>query len=179
MNNEYHCIVSGVAKYIPPSLLKGKIKKFGSEQIFREHFICPAAAKLLRAGHTVDEVREQFGVTDLPKVKPIILTRLNLMRKKKGSRIRESEEKLERQRYLNSKEFRDKIVKLKSDRESQTYQSWVEENTGIGRERGGTCIRPDIFLTWNDKACDGCTCYKFCLCYNKRMSTDKKRKKLK
>jgi len=101
------------------------------------------------------------------------------MRKKKGSRIRESEEVLERTRYLNSKEFKDKMAKIKSDRESQTYQEWVEHSTGIGRERGGTCIRPDIFLTWNDKACDGCTCYEFCLCYNKRKSLDKKKKRLK
>ena len=57
MNNDYHCIVSGIKKYIPPSLLKDKIKKFGSEEAFIQHFICPAAAKLLRAGQTVDEIR--------------------------------------------------------------------------------------------------------------------------
>ena len=108
MNHYYTCIVIGTDKYIPPSLAKNKITKFGGEQEFRKHYVCPDAAKLLRSGKTVDEIREEFNVKNLPAVSPQILTRLNLMRKKRGLRAKESLEKQERQRYLNSQEFRDK-----------------------------------------------------------------------
>ena len=100
--NIYVCVVTGEEKYLPPSLAKNKIKKFGSEDELRAHFVSPAAAKLLRQGQTVDEIRESLNIKGLPKVKPIILTRLNLLRKKKGLRAAESAEQLERQRYLNS-----------------------------------------------------------------------------
>jgi len=44
---------------------------------------------------------------------------------------------------------------------------------------GGTCIRPDVFLTHNNKACDGCEYYEFCVCDNKRLSHEKKRRRRK
>jgi hypothetical protein len=175
--NHYNCIVTGEEKYIPPSLAKKKIAKFGDEQAFRDHYISTTAAKLLRQGQTVDEIRESLGIKELPKVKPIILTRLNLMRKKKGLRIQESAEKLERERYLNSKEFKDKMRAIKERERNMPFQDWVERYTGTGRERGGTCIRPDIFLTHNNRACDGCQCYEFCMCYGKRLSHEKRKPK--
>jgi hypothetical protein len=125
----------------------------------------------------VDEIRSEKGIDNLPKVKPIILARLKLMRKKKGLRAKQSTEKAERHRYLNSKEFRDKMAAVEEKRRQMTYEDWVAENTSIGRERGGTCIRPDIFLTHNNKACDGCQCFDFCKCYQKRLSHEKRKRR--
>ena len=176
MNNRYKCIVTGQVKYIPPSISKKKIEKFGDEQAFRDHYISTTAAKLLRQGQTVDEIRESLEVEGLPKIKPIILTRLNLMRKKKGLRIKESEEKLERERYLNSKEFKDKMIAIEERKNNMSFRDWVEMYTSPGRERGGTCQRPDIFLH-NDKACDGCPYYEYCMCYGKRLSHEKRKPK--
>jgi len=90
MKNHYTCIITGEDKYMPPCISKKKIQKFGDEEAFRAHYISPVAAKLLRSGQTVEEIREQLNIQGLPKVKPLILTRLNLMRKKKGLRTKES-----------------------------------------------------------------------------------------
>lgn len=176
-NNRYKCIVTGIEKYIPPSLIKSKLSKFGSASEFAKHYICPSASKLLRQGQTIDEVRASLGGEDLPSVDPHILTRLNLLRKKKGLRAKEANEALERQRYLNSSEFKEKMRRVKQERENMSYADWVEENTSIGKEHGGTCIRPDIFLTHNNRACDGCQAYEYCCCDNRRLSHEKKRKK--
>ena len=173
--NYYTCLITGEEKYIPPSLAKNKIIKFGSEEEYRKHYISATAAKLLRKGQTVDEIRDQLGIEGLPKVNPHVLTRLKLLRKKKGARIQQETEKLERQRYLNSKEFKDKMRAFHERQRNMSYQDWVERYTGTGRERGGTCIRPDIFLSRNNRACDGCQCYEFCLCYGKRLSHEKKK----
>ena len=176
-SNVYVCIVTGEEKYIPPSLAKNKIEKFGSEKDYRKHYISPSTAKLLRKGQTVDEIREHLGIKGLPKVNPHTLTRLNLLRKKKGARAKESIERAERQRYLNSQEFKDKMLHWKERQRNMTFQDWVETYTGTGRERGGTCIRPDIFLSWNNRACDDCQCYEFCMCYQKRLSHEKRKPK--
>jgi len=177
MKNKYTCIVTSEVKYIAPSIAKTKIMKFGSEGEFRKHYVSPATAKLLRQGQTVDEIREGLNITGLPKVDPHILTRLNLLRKKKGIRGKEQADKLERQRYLNSQEYRDKIRNWEERQRNMSFQDWVEKYTGTGRERGGTCIRPDIFLSWNDRACDGCPYYEHCLCRNRRLSHEKRQKR--
>jgi|TARA_Y100000310_G_C20577252_1_gene761059 Rad3-related DNA helicase len=175
--NHYSCIVTGEKRYIPPSLAKVKISKFGSEDDFRKHFVSPSAAKLLRAGTTVDEIRKQLNITDLPKIPLIILTRLQLLRKKKGQRAQESIKRLERQQYLNSQEFRDKIAAWEKRKENMSFREWVQENTSIGRSRGGTCIRPDVFLSLNDHACNDCPYYEHCMCYQKRLSHEKRKRK--
>ena len=177
--NYYTCIVTGTEKYLPPSIAKNKIAKFGSEEELRKYFVCSSAAKQLRAGQTVDEIRQSLGITNLPKVDPHTLTRLNLMRKKKGLRAAENAESLERKRYLNSKEFRDKMHAIKERQDNLTFAEWVMQYTSTGRERGGTCIRPDIFLSHNNRSCDGCECYEFCMCYQKRLAHEKKKKRIK
>ena len=149
----------------------------GSEEEYRKHYVCPSTAKLLRAGQTVDEIRERSNITGLPKVPPLILTRLNLMRKKKGTRAAASAEQLERQRYLNSGEYKDKMRAWEDRQRNMTFPEWVREYTGTGRERGGTCLRPDIFLSWNNRACDGCECYEYCMCYQKRLSHEKRKRR--
>jgi len=176
-NNFYACLITGEEKYIPPSLAKNRIARFGSEEEFRKHFVCSSAAKLLRNGQTVEEIRTKLGLKEMPTIKPIILTRLKLLRKKKGLRAGASIKRAEREQYLNSQEFKDKMLTWKERQRNMTFQEWVREYTGTGRSRGGTCIRPDIFLSWNNHACDGCQCYEFCMCDQKRMSYEKRKPK--
>lgn len=160
-------------------MMKTKLAKFGSEAEFRKYYISREARKLLKEGKSVSEVRDKLGGHDLPDVSIDILIRLKLVKLNKRKGKKESQQALERQKYLNSKEFRDKMQTIKTERENQTFADWVEENTGIGKEMGGTCIRPDIFLTWNNRSCDECPYYEYCLCYKKRLSGEKKKKRLK
>ena len=153
-----------------------KIDKFGSESEFRKHYVSAPASRLLRGGQTVKEVRQALGGEDLPEIDPIILIKQKLVRKKKGVRAAVQEEDLKRNQYLNSQEFRDKRRAFEEHQRNMSFQDWVERYTGTGRERGGTCVRPDVFLTHNDRACDGCECYEFCMCYNKRLSHEPKPK---
>ena len=74
------------------------------------------------------------------------------------------------------REFRDKILEIEERKKNMTFRDWVEMYTSPGRERGGTCQRPDIFLH-NDKACDGCPYYEYCMCYGKRLSHEKRKPK--
>lgn len=176
-NNKYTCIVTGDIKYIPPSLSKTKIQKFGNDADFRAHYISTDASKLLRQGLNVNEVREKLGGQDLPEVDSHVLARLKLLRKKKGLRAQQEQNKDEAERYLKSQEFKDKMRAREERLRNMSFQDWVERYTGTGRERGGTCIRPDIFLSHNDKACDGCSYYEFCMCYGKRLSHEKRVKR--
>ena len=135
-------------------------------------------------GKSVDEIRKELNIKeDLDRVPNRILARLKLL-KKKPKRQKSEAAKLERERYLNSKEYRDKMRAVAERKANMTFQEWVEENTG-GRDRiwlregacTGTCIRPDIHLSRNNKACDGCPYYEYCLCRNKRLSHEKKIKR--
>jgi hypothetical protein len=163
---------------MPPSVAKNKLRRFGSEDEFRKYYISAEARKLIKSGLSVDETRSKLNAPpDLAGVSLEILIKLKLVKLTSRKGKKEAQEAIERKRYLNSKEFADKKRAIESRRENMTYRDWVEECTGIGRERGGTCIRPDIYLTWNDKACDGCQCYEFCMCYNKRLSHEKRKKR--
>ena len=183
MKKTYACIVTGEQKYIAPSILKKKIEKFGTEAEFAKHFILPTVATLLRKGQTVDEIRSSRGITDMPSIDPHGLTRLNLIRKKKGVRAQEAEEKQARDQYLRSKEYKEKMADIAASRENMSDRQYIEFATGGPNncqvQYGGTCARPDIFLSWNNKSCDGCDYYQHCLCYNRRLSTDKKKPKRK
>ena len=171
------CIITGREKYFTPKLMAKRIAKFGTVSQVQIHYVCMDAKRLLKQGLTVDEIREKLGITEtLPKVNLQILSRLKLLKKPKGQKnAKAAEVKAERARYLNSQEFRDKMRAIEERQRNMSYQDWVETYTGTGRERGGTCIRPDIFLSWNNRACDGCQCYEFCLCYGKRLSHEKKK----
>ena len=170
------CVVTGKLSYFSKDNLTKKTAKFGSVEDFSKHYVCPPARKLLRTGQSVDDVRKSLNVTEkLPVVSLDILSRLKLL---KTSKTRKSSaDQLERTRYLESKEFKDKIKAREDYHRNLSFQDWVENNTGVGRERGGTCIRPDIFLSWNDKSCDECPYYEYCLCYGKRLSHEKKKTK--
>ena len=176
--NVYKCIVTGAEKYMPPSVAKNKLKRFGSVDEFRKYYVSTDARRLLKSGVSVDDTRLQLNApSNLSDISLEILIKLKLVKIASRKGKKEALVVLEREQYLKSKEFADKMRAVALRRKNMTYQDWVEENTGIGRERGGTCVRPDIFLTRNNKACDGCECYEFCLCYNKRLSHEKRKKR--
>ena len=176
--NTYKCIITGEEKYIPPSLVKSKIKRFGTADEYRKYYVSKPAAKLIKNGKTVDEVRGELNApADLPGVDLEILIKLKLVKVNRRKGKKEAEEHTERLRYLNSDEFRNKKLRFEQEQKHLSYSDWVQRYTGTGKERGGTCIRPDIFLTWNDRACDGCTAYEFCECDGKRLSHEKRKPK--
>lgn len=159
-------------------MLKNKLKKFGTTDAFREHYVSREARKLLKEGKTVSEVRKILNAPEgLPEVPVDILYRLKLIKTSTRRPNKDTEEARKRKEYLNSREFKEKMKRIRIERETQSYADWVEENTGVGRERGGTCIRPDIFLTWNNKACDSCPYYEHCVCHNKRLSHEPRKKR--
>ena len=180
----FKCIVTGEEKYFPPANLNKKIAKFGTEDEFAKYYVSMSARKLLKSGMTVNEVREHYNVTeDLGEIDLEILLKLKLVKLSKRKGNKEHEEAAERKRYLNSKEFKDKMIQVKLKRESMTFEEQVIEMTGgpngCQRALGGTCIRPDVFLTYNNKACDGCEYHEFCVCDTKRLSHEKKRRRRK
>lgn len=180
----YKCIVTGVEKYFPPSSLKKKIAKFGTETEFAKYYVSVPARKLLKSGMSVDEVRAQLNVEEqLPEIDIEILLRLKLVKINKRKGNKDQQEYRNRQRYLNSKEFKDKMREIRERRLSMTFEEHVIEMTGgpngCQKRLGGTCIRPDVFLTYNHRACDGCEYYEFCVCDNKRLSHEKRKKKRK
>ena len=176
-----NCIVTGESSYFPPKSMEKKVSKFGSLNQFKIHYVSIPARKLLRQGHTVDEVREKLNVTtELPDVDLNILSRLKLLKKKKR-KDKSAQARAENDRYLRSDEYRKKMRDLKEQRSNMTEQQYIEDATG-GKDGcqiglGGTCHRPDIFLSVNNRACDGCPYYEYCLCYNKRLSHEKRVKR--
>lgn len=180
--NRFKCIVSGEEKYFSPTSLKKKIDKFGTESEFSKYYVSTKSRKLIKSGMTVDEAREHLDIQDdLPAVDLEILIKLKLVKLNKRKGLKEAGEAKERDRYLNSKEFKDKIAAARKFRQDMTWQEYVEDATGgpngCQRPMGGTCVRPDVYLTYNDKACDGCDYFEFCACVNKRMSHDKQIKR--
>ena len=176
--NTYNCIVTGAPKYIPPSLAKKQFIRFGSADEFKKHYVSREARKMLKQGMSVKDIRDKLNCSDdLSDVGIDILIKLKLVKLHTRKGRKEANEAKERARYLNSQEFKDKKRRIATERDNMSYAEWVEENTGIGKERGGTCIRPDVFLSWNNRACDGCEAYDFCVCYSKRLSHEPRKKR--
>ena len=175
------CIVTGESSYFPPKSMEKKVAKFGTRKQFEMHYVSIPAKKLLREGLTVEEIREKLNITaDLPKVSLDILSRLKLLKKKKR-KDRSAEAALKRGRYLRSKEYQQKMRDIEEQRANMSDRQYIEFATGGPNncqvELGGTCQRPDIFLSVNNRSCDGCPYYEYCLCYNKRLSHEKRKKR--
>ena len=101
--NTYYCIVTGSPKYIPPSLVKNKLKKFGSKDDFRNHYISREARKMLKQNMTVDEIRQQLNCSpDLPSVDPHILARLKLLKKRARKGQKEAQEQVDLGKVFHS-----------------------------------------------------------------------------
>ena len=180
----FKCLVSGDEKYFPPTSLAKKVAKFGTENEFARYYISPKARKLIKSGLTVEEARNALGVTEqLPEIDIEILYKLKLIKLNKRKGTKEAEEAKKRQAYLNSTEFKEKMRAIQKRRENMSFREQVVEMTGgpdgCQIEQGGTCVRPDIYLTHNHKACDGCEYYEFCVCIIKRLSHEKKTRRRK
>ncbi|MBC8416908.1 hypothetical protein H8E06_01085 [bacterium] len=175
-----NCIITGESSYFPPKSMEKKASKFGSLKEFEMHYVSIPARKLLRQGLTVDEVRERLNVTaKLPDVDLKILYRLKLLKKKRKDKS--AAKRAENEKYLRSREYQEKMRNLGEQRANMSDRQYIEDATGgpggCQVELGGTCQRPDIFLSINDKACDGCSYYEHCQCYNRRLSREKRIKR--
>ena len=176
-----NCIVTGESSYFPPKSMEKKVSKFGSRKQFDMHYVSIPARKLLRQGLTVDEIREKLNVTaKLPDVDLKILSRLKLLKKKKR-KDKSAAKRAENERYLRSQEYKQKMRDIEQQRANMTDRQYIQEATGGQNgcqiELGGTCQRPDILLSVNNRACDGCPYYEHCLCYNRRLSHEKRIKR--
>ncbi len=181
-SNTYRCIISGKEKYIPPSLAKNKIKRFGSKEEYKKYYVCKEAGKLIKAGKTVDEVRDILSApTGLPVVNIQTLLRLKLTKLTTRRDKRDTLKEQQNRAYLKSNAFREKIIQHNLKYVWDNDKDYVRWATGgeDGQQavNGGTCIRPDIRLSTRDKVCDSCQAYEHCMVYDKRLSGDKRKKK--
>lgn len=168
------CIVTGRETYFSATLLKGKIKKFGSLEEFEKHYVCRDARKELKAGKNVEQARESLNQgKNLPKPQVHALARMKYLRKPSKRKI--NQEKRERiQSYINSEEykrFKDRERQEKLNRKI-TLREFVREFSGGPNQcqvpYGGTCLRPDIRVNGGG-FCDGCDYYDHCLVARKKL----------
>lgn len=168
------CIITGKEKYIAECFLTKKIAKFGTLDKYREFYVSNQAKRCLKKGMTIAETREHLSAgKDLPEPDFEILAKLKLLKKKRKAKDKEfTEEDREKSRQvaLDNQKSRDGEIK-----EYGSFGAWVRENTRIGI--GGTCQRPDFYLSVNDESCDGCPLYEFCLCDNRHLAHESRRKK--
>ncbi|MBC8416939.1 hypothetical protein H8E06_01240 [bacterium] len=63
-NLQLTCIITGKSRFTNTAYLEKKARLSGNAEQFIESYVSRTAAKLLRQGHTVQEVREQLNVPD-------------------------------------------------------------------------------------------------------------------
>ena len=69
------------------------------------------------------------------------------------------------------------ISPLLSFQMEMTYIQKGSNNPKMNTAEHENYLKPDIFLSYNHKACDGCPYHEYCLCRNKRLSHEKKHRK--
>lgn len=167
------CIVTGQEKRFTNSLLANKLKKFGTIEVFAKYYVCKPAAKLLRAGRSIDDVRAQLGSKATNSVDVEVLYKLKLLKKSK----RKQEKSLEELKAIKirSEENERKYYEHK-EKMSTCLKTWVEWATGGPNgsqvSQGGTCIRPDIYYDnegSREGRCRPCPYNEHCLCANKEV----------
>lgn len=67
-NLKLTCRITGKSRNTNTAYLEKKAEEAGSIEEFTANYVSRAAAKLLREGKTVAEVREALGVTDAPEM---------------------------------------------------------------------------------------------------------------
>lgn len=168
------CIITGKEKYIAECFLEKKIAKYGSIDQYRNWYVSNQAKRCLKKGMTFAEAREHLGSgQDLPAPDLEILFKLKLLKKKRKAAtpdVTDEDREASRQVAVEREKAFQAEVKAHG-REG----ALIREFTGIGT--GGTCFRPDIFLSRNDETCDGCEFYEHCLCENKRLEYEPRRKR--
>jgi len=159
-----NCIVTNREKSLTGTTLQRRINKFGSEEMVQKYYVDKDAAKLLKKGFTVEEVREKLNIKGFNKKVDIeVLYKLKLYKKNKKRVL--TPEELETKRVLteeNERKYYELQEKLKT-----CSKSWVEWATG-----NDTCIRPDIYYDYEHNAdgrCKPCPYHEHCLCKNKEV----------
>jgi len=147
------CIVSGKEKRIAKSSILKGIKKYGTIESYKKHYIDREAKQLLKKRLQPDEVQKQL----LPKHKqPFIidkgaLARLKLLKKPKTTKI----------------EYKDLTYVPKPPVQWSSFQAYVESMTEH------SCLRPDIYLN-NGRHCIGCPYVEFCICSVKKLKAGRR-----
>jgi DNA-binding transcriptional MerR regulator len=167
------CIVTKEEKYINSTILKNKLKKFGDEDTLRRFYVSRPAAKLLKTGLSIQQVRERLNSKATTTVDYEVLYKLKILKSSKGKRkkhLSSEEAKLQREESdKKAREWYEMQEKMKTCK-----KTWVEEMTGGANgcqvPYGGTCIRPDIYYNheYNTSGrCSPCPHNEYCLCANK------------
>lgn len=172
------CIVTKEEKYINSTTLKNKLKKFGDEDTLRKFYVSKNAAKLLKTGLSIQQVRDKLNSDASNSVDYEVLYKLRLLKASKGKRKKQlSSVEVKQQREESEKKARDWYNM--QEKMKTCSKTWVEEMTG-GPNRaqvphGGTCIRPDIYYNheYNVKGrCSPCPYNEHCLCTNKMIKNE-------
>ena len=168
------CIITEEEKYFNSTVLKNKLVKFGSIENLQRFYVSRPAAKLLKSGLSVQQVREKLNSTATKQVDYEILYKLKLLKtgKKRKKTISPEEAKVQReQTEKNERDWHTLQEKIKT-----CSQTWVEEMTGGPNKcqvpYGGTCIRPDIYYDNEgnkEGRCKPCPYHQHCLCTNKEV----------
>lgn len=171
-NAKLNCIVTGIEKCVSPSSLNNKINKFGSIEMVHKFFVCKEAAKLLKQGKSIDQVRTILNSNISKSVDLEVLFKLKLLKKGKKKVFSEDEIKARNeQSELNEKKYYELTQKIQSC--SKSYIEWATGGPGgCQLSNGGTCIRPDIYYDneFNKQGrCRPCPYNEHCLCTNKEL----------
>lgn len=169
------CIITGEEKYLNGSTLQNKLNKFGSQEVLERYYVSRPAAKLLKTGLTVDQVRQKLNSKVTKSVDYEVLYKLKLLKKKKGRNktlTPEERKKQEEESVLKHREYHDRVELMKTD--IKAYVEWATGGPNKCQvEQGGTCIRPDIYYDNEhnrEGRCKPCPYHIHCLCTNKEVS---------
>jgi len=168
------CIVTGEEKYLNSSSLQNKLKKFGTQEILEKYYVSKPAAKLLKQGLSIEEVRSKLKSNLKTGVDYEVLFKLKLLKKNKNRKPHLNKEELKIQQQQTEKNERE-WHSLK-EKMSECKKTWVEAMTG-GPNRcqvpyGGTCIRPDVYYDNEgnrEGRCKPCPYNEHCLCTDKEV----------
>lgn len=159
-----NCIVTNKEKTLTGTTLQNRINKFGSEEMVQKYYVDRDAAKLLKKGLNVDEVRERLNIKGFNKnVDFEVLFKLKLL--KRGKKRQLTPEEIEAKK-LKTEENERKYFELQ-EKLKNCSKSWVEWATG-----NDTCIRPDIYYDYEhneEGRCKPCPYHEHCLCKNKEV----------
>lgn len=165
------CIITGTEKSFNKTSLQKKIDKFGSIDMFHKYYVSKEAAKLLKKGSSIEDVRKTLNSTAAHKVDVEVLYKLRLFKKSKRKTTLTIEERkaLKEATERNEKDWHFHQEKMKT-----CSKTWIEEMTGGPNKcqvpYGGTCIRPDIYYDNEgnrEGRCKPCPYHEHCLCTSK------------
>ena len=168
------CIITGEEKYLTSSTLQNKLRKFGTQEVLEKYYVSKPAAKLLKSGLTVEQVRQKLNSKVTKSVDYEVLFKLKLLKKRKDKNRQltpEERKKQEEESNLNEKNYHNHVELIKND-----LKAYVEWATGGPNKcqvsYGGTCIRPDIYYDnegSREGRCKPCPYHAHCLCTNKEV----------